>query len=348
MPIGPTDLTQSASHNSVSLVIPLYNEEEVLPLLVSGIESFRAVRTEEIEVLFIDDGSQDRTAAQVRNLTDGLSGYTLVRFSRNFGHQLAVSAGLDLAKTDAAIIMDADLQDPLPVAGQMIDSWKQGYDVVYGIRTQREGSSFLHRWSAKLFYRFFSRFTDVDAPLDAGDFRLLSRRVLEAYSRFGEQQPYVRGLVAWLGFNQIGIEYERPARAAGKSKYPWRRLIRLAFDGIASFSGKPLRYAVRIGLLISGLSFAGLIWVLIVKILGDPSVPGWASIIFVGFFFGGLQLFFLGVVGSYVARVYEEVKARPRYIIKEMYGSTPDREHLNQQEVGIENQPGIDNEADTL
>lgn len=326
MPVQPTI--------TVSLIIPLYNEEDVIPILIPEIEHFRAVRDEDVFVIFIDDGSTDRTARLVRSLTDGHSGYTLISFSRNFGHQLAVTAGLELARTDAAIIMDADLQDPLSVAGQMIDKWQEGFDVVYGIRCEREGSSFLHRWSARLFYRFFKRFSDVDAPLDAGDFRLLSRPVMEAYRRFGEQQPYVRGLIAWLGFNQIGLEYDRPVRVAGQSKYPWRRLINLAFDGIASFSSKPLRYAVRLGLLVSGLSFLGLIWVLVVKYListSDP--PGWASLIFIGFLFGGLQLFFLGVVGSYVARVYDEVKARPRFVIKETYQSGSRREHSSGVEV---------------
>lgn len=326
-------MSDLGSNSSVSLVIPLFNEEDVIPLLIREIETFRTRRSEDIQIIFVDDGSTDRSAHLVRELTEGISGYTLVRFSRNFGHQLAVTAGLEFARTDAAVIMDADLQDPLDVAGQMIDKWKEGYDVVYGIRTEREDTSLLHSWSARMFYRFFKRFSDVDAPLDAGDFRLLSRRTLDAYRQFGEQQPYVRGLIAWLGFNQIGVEYVRPGRAAGNSKYAWRSLIQLAFDGIASFSGKPLRYAVRLGLVVSGLSILGLIWVLMIKYVIGTTVSGWASLIFVGFFFGGLQLFFLGVVGSYVARVYDEVKARPRFVIKDTFHSATRREHSEPEKV---------------
>ena len=326
-------VSHSGSKSSVSLVIPLFNEEEVIPLLIQEIEAFRTRRPENIQIIMVDDGSTDRSARLIRELTEGISGYTLVRFSRNFGHQLAVTAGLELAHTDAAIIMDADLQDPLDVAGQMIDKWKEGFDVVYGIRKKRKDTSILHSWSARMFYRFFKRFSDVEAPLDAGDFRLLSRRTLDAYRKFGEQQPYVRGLIAWLGFNQVGVEYVRPGRAAGTSKYNWRSLIQLAFDGIASFSGKPLRYAVRLGLIVSGLSIFGLVWVLLIKYVVGTTVSGWASLIFVGFFFGGLQLFFLGVVGSYVARVYDEVKARPRFIVKDTFHSTPEREHSKSEAV---------------
>lgn len=305
----------------VTLVIPLLNEEEVIPMLISEIELFRARRPESISVLFIDDGSCDASNALIRTITSTLSGYRVIRFSRNFGHQLAVTAGLHAVDADAAIIMDADLQDPLDVAGEMIDTWKEGFDVVYGVRKKRAGVSSIVRLSYQLYYRLFSRFTDLDAPLDAGDFRLLSRRVILAYREFGEQQPYVRGLIAWMGFDQIGIDYERPARPAGTSKYSWHRLLQLGFDGIASFSGKPLRYAVKLGLVLSALSVFGLIWALVEKLLFHTDLPGWASLVFIGFFFGGLQLFFLGVVGSYVARVYEEVKMRPRFIIQESWTS---------------------------
>ena len=207
----------------------------------------------------------------------------------------------------------------------MIARWREGYDVVYGVRREREGDDLLKRTTARLFYRFFQRITDIDAPLDAGDFRLVSRPVLDAYRRMEEQQPYVRGLIAWLGFNQIGVEYVRPARAAGKSKYPIRKAFQLALDGIASFSSRPLRYAVRIGVAVAMLSVLGLIWVLLAKYVFHNTIPGWTSIIFVAFFFGGLQLFFLGVVGSYLARVYDEVKGRPRYIIRERWTSEPRR-----------------------
>jgi dolichol-phosphate mannosyltransferase len=303
----------------VALIIPLYNEEAVLPLLIDELEAYRAAHPEITQVVFIDDGSRDRTAALVRDLTADKPGYVLIRFSRNFGHQLAVTAGMEFVDTDAAVIMDADLQDPLHVVTTMIDTWREGYDVVYGIRTHREGETLFKRTATKLFYRLFRHLSDTDAPLDSGDFRLVSRRVLDAFSRMQEQQPYVRGLVSWIGFNQTGVEYTRPPRAAGETKYPFRKLLRLATDGIFSFSDRPLRYAVRIGMGVATLSVLGLVWVLIDKLTGGVQVPGWASIAFALFFFGGLQLFFLGVVGAYLARVYEEVKARPRYIVRDVW-----------------------------
>jgi polyisoprenyl-phosphate glycosyltransferase len=317
--IGPAIVP---SRETVALVIPLYNEEVVLPTLVSQIELFRSEHPEVSQIVLVDDGSRDNTAALARKLVSDLSGYVLVCFSRNFGHQLAVTAGMHFATTDAAVILDADLQDPLPVVSSMIQKWRAGFDVVYGVRRQRDGDSFLQRVTARVFYRVFRRVTDVDAPLDTGDFRLVSRVVLDAYEKLGEQQPYVRGLISWLGFNQTGVEYDRAPRTGGVSKYAWRDRLRLAMDGIASFSGRPLRFAVRLGLVVSVLSVLGLLWVLVARLGTDTTVPGWASILFVGFFFGGIQIFFLGVVGSYVARVYDEVKGRPRYMVREVW-TTP-------------------------
>ncbi len=321
MPRAPEDRRQQ-----VALVIPLYNEEEVLPLLIERIEAFRAVCPDVSEVVLVDDGSTDGTARLVQSLTAGRPGYVLLRFSRNFGHQLAITAGMHCVTADAAVILDADLQDPLEVVPRMIAKWREGYDVVYGVRRTRTGDAPLKKWTARLYYRLFQRLTEVDAPLDAGDFRLVSRPVLEAYRQIGEQQPYVRGLIAWLGFNQTGVVYDRPPRAAGQSKYPLRKSLKLALDGLASFSGRPLRYAVRLGLAVAALSVAGLVWVLLAKYVFHNTVPGWSSLIFVAFFFGGMQLFFLGIVGSYLARVYDEVKARPRYIIRERWCSAPEVE----------------------
>ena len=306
--------------NTVAIVVPLYNEEAVVPLLIEEIEAYRTTHPEVTQVVLVDDGSRDATARGVRRLTNGKEGYTLLRFSRNFGHQIAITAGLEFVETDAAVIMDADLQDPFWMVSKMIEKWREGYDVVYGIREEREGETVFKRAATYLFYRFFQRMSDVEAPLDTGDFRLISREVLDAFARLHERQPFVRGLIAWLGFNQTGIRYTRPARAAGKTKYPLKKLWRLATDGITSFSDKPLWYAVGIGMAISLLSVLGLIWVLINKfVFGVP--VGWASLIFAAFFFGGIQLFFLGIVGAYLARVYEEVKSRPRYILKETWSS---------------------------
>ncbi len=306
--------------NTVAVVVPLYNEEAVVPLLIEEIEAYRVTHPEITQVVLIDDGSRDATAADVRRLAAGKEGYVLLRFSRNFGHQIAITAGLEVVEADAAIIMDADLQDPFWVVTKMIEKWRDGYDVVYGVREEREGETVFKRAATHLFYRFFKRMSDVEAPLDTGDFRLISREVLDAFNKLQERQPFVRGLIAWLGFTQTGIRYARPARVAGKTKYPLKKLWRLATDGITSFSDKPLWYAVGIGMGLSLLSVLGLIWVLVDKFVYGVPV-GWASLIFAAFFFGGVQLFFLGIVGAYLARVYEEVKSRPRYILKERWSS---------------------------
>jgi polyisoprenyl-phosphate glycosyltransferase len=328
----------TSTESSVSLIIPLFNEEEMLPLLINELEVFKGKRSEMIGVIFVDDGSTDKTAAEVFRLTKGIPGYQVIRFSRNFGHQMAIAAGIKRCQTDAAIILDADLQDPLDIAGIMIDTWKKGYEVVYGVRSTRSEVSVAERLTAHWFYRLFRSLSEINAPVDTGDFRLISRPVMEAFNTFEEQQPYVRGLIAWLGFSQTGIEYERPGRAAGKTKYPFRRRLQLAIDGLTSFSSKPLKFAVNLGVMIATGSIIGLFWVLITKYVLGTAITGWASLIFAAFFFGGIQLFFLGIVGTYVARVYDEVKRRPRFVIKEIWdsgnksasgGSNPVNQRLN-------------------
>lgn len=320
-------MTDSA-RRTVAVVIPLYNEEAVIPLLIEELEAYRSEHPEVVEVVLVDDGSRDSTAERVRSLTTDRTGYKLLQFSRNFGHQIAITAGLEFVEADAAVIMDADLQDPFWIVTQMIERWREGYDVVYGVREEREGETLFKRAATFLFYRFFKRMSDIEAPLDTGDFRLISREVLDAFNSLTERQPFVRGLVAWLGFNQTGIRYSRPRRAAGRTKYPFRKLWHLATTGITSFSDKPLWYAAAVGIGISILSAAGLIWILIDKYLLGVEVTGWASLIFAAFFFGGVQLFFLGIVGAYLARVYEEVKSRPRYIMKEMWTSEQGKRRL--------------------
>ena len=302
-------------------MIPLFNEEAVFPLLFEALEAYRAEHPEVVQVVFVDDGSRDRTSRLVRAATEDRPGYVLVSFSRNFGHQLAVTAGLHFVEADAAVIMDADLQDPLHVVTEMVDKWREGYDVVYGVRRRRAGESSFKRSTAALFYRVFRRMTDLDIPLDTGDFRLVGRPVIEAYKRIEEQQPFVRGLIAWLGFNQVGIPYDRAPRAAGKTKYPLRKMLRLASGSLVSFSDKPLRLAVQLGLGVAFLSFLGLIWVLLAKYVFGAAIVGWSSLIFAAFFFGGVQLFFLGILGVYLARVSDEVRRRPRYVVQALWTS---------------------------
>ena len=309
------------SRSTLGLLIPLYNEEAVLSGLIGEIERFRSDRPFIDEVLLVDDGSTDRTADLVRGLTAGLPGYTLIQFSRNFGKELAITAGLNSCEADAIVILDADLQDPLDVVDTMVARWREGYDVVYGIRRKRRGVSWMTRTFSATFYRLFQHMADTKAPADVGDFRLLSRPVIEAYREFEERQPYVRGLISWVGFRQTGVEFDRPARAAGVSKYPYRKRFQLALNSILAFSDRPLRYAAGVGFMVALLSVAGLIWTVLARLYDPDVVSGWASLIFTAFFFGGLQLFFLGVVGAYLARVYDEVKGRPRYIVSRRWTS---------------------------
>ncbi len=320
---------------TLALVIPLFNEVAVLPKLIAAVEEFRRDRPFVVEAILIDDGSDDETAGLSMELTDSLAGYTLIQFSRNFGHQLAITAGLNVVTADAAVVLDADLQDPLHVVDEMVARWREGYDVVYGVRSKRQGDSWMTRMFSAIFYRLFQHMADLDAPVDVGDFRLVSRRVIEAYRTIEERQPYVRGLISWLGFNQIGVSYERPPRAAGSSHYPYRRRFQLAFNSILAFSDRPLRYAAQFGFLVALLSVAGLIWTVLVRIFDPGVVSGWASLIFTAFFFGGLQLFFLGVVGAYLARVYDEVKARPRYIVQQQWTSGAEPESVAEGERGL-------------
>lgn len=343
MPVPTTDGPDTApepvhevalsSPGSLALVIPVYNEAAMLPELVSAIEAYRRARPWLGQVILVDDGSTDGSADLARNLCEGRQGYEVVVFSRNFGHQVAVTAGLDLADADAVVVMDADLQDPLDVIDTMVERWREGYDVVYGIREAREGETRFKRWTATLFYRLFRWTTDLELPVDAGDFRLVTRRVISAYRRIAEQQPFVRGLISWLGFNQIGIPYVRARRAAGSTKYTVRRMMRLAMNSITSFSDKPLRVAVRLGLLISaGSLVGGAVWAILAKVVLRTAITGWASLLVVIVFFGGVQLFFLGLVGLYLARVYEEVKGRPRYVLRGIWRSDesePDRASRN-------------------
>lgn len=316
-------MSDTSRRDTLALVVPIYNEEEALPELLAEIEAFRKDRPFVTEVVLIDDGSVDSSSETIKRLASGLSGYRLVSFARNFGHQLAITAGLENVTADAAVVLDADLQDPLHVVDEMVERWREGYDDVYGVRKSREGEGVVRRGARHAFYVFFRRFTGVDAPVDVGDFRLLSRPVIDAYLQIGEQQPYVRGLISWLGFRQIGVEYARPQRVRGSSKYSYRKLARLASTGLTSFSNRPLRYAVRAGVLTSVLSFVGLVWAVTTKILYPETISGWASLIFVGFFFGGVQLLFLGIVGAYIGRVYDEVKARPRFVVTQRWESGP-------------------------
>jgi glycosyltransferase involved in cell wall biosynthesis len=303
-----------------SLVVPVYNEEETLPELLRRLGLLLDELDGESEVILVDDGSSDRSYELMAAAREAEPRFKLLRLSRNFGHQIAVTAGLDAAAGKAVIIMDADLQDPPEVALELAARWREGYDVVYAVREERHGETRFKRATARGFYRVFRRMTEVDVPLDVGDFRLVDRRALEAFRSMRETNRYIRGMFSWIGFNQVGVPFRREQRFAGETKYPLTKMLKFATDGIVSFSSEPLRLALKLGFVVSGLSFLlGLVF-LVSKLAGLYSVPGLASVAVFVAFLGGIQLLLLGIMGEYIARIHDEVKARPLYLVSEAHG----------------------------
>ncbi|HYV47095.1 MAG TPA: glycosyltransferase family 2 protein [Myxococcaceae bacterium] len=305
-----------------SVVVPLYNEEAVLPELyrrVAGVLKGAAVS---YELVLVNDGSKDGTWALMKQLREQDPCVTLLNLSRNFGHQIAITAGIEHAAGDTVVIMDADLQDPPEVILEMLARWREGFDVVYGVRTRRRGDGWFKRATASLFYRVVRMATRVDIPVDTGDFRLISRRAVEHLKRLRETNRFVRGLVAWLGFRQVGLTYERAPRYAGQTKYPLGKMLRFAADAVASFSVAPLRLASSLGFLVSFGSFAYAAFAIYAKVWLGRTLQGWASLIVAVAFLGGVQLLCLGIVGEYLGRVYDEVKGRPLYVVQDFDAGT--------------------------
>ncbi len=299
---------------ALSLIIPVYNEEATIAELDRRLKGFLRDMAETWEVVFVDDGSQDRTADLLTELGAAEPRYKVISFSRNFGHQAAITAGIDRAQGDAVVIMDADLQDPPEVVTEMIQKWREGYDVVYGQRTIRYGESVFKRATAAAFYRLLRMLLPIDIPLDAGDFRLMSRRVVLSMRALREQHRFVRAMVSWVGFKQTAVQYERPERFAGETKYPLRKMMRFAIDGITSFSIVPLRLATWLGLLSGLLAIITSGWALYAAIAGR-TVPGWATIMIAVALAASAQLIMTGILGEYIGRIYEEVKRRPLYVV---------------------------------
>jgi glycosyltransferase involved in cell wall biosynthesis len=273
------------------------------------------------EIVYVDDGSTDSTPAVLRELQASDTRVRVVRFSRNFGHQVAITAGLEHASGDAVVIIDADLQDPPEVITEFLAKWLDGYDVVYGVRTERDGESAFKQVSAKIFYRFFSHMSETRMPLDTGDFRLLDRRVVDALISMPERDRFVRGMVSWLGFSQVAVPYHRASRVAGTTKFSLFKMVRFALDGIFSFSILPLRLATWTGFAASAVAIAGIVAVLLERFFQVPGlVKGWSSAVIGELFIGGVQLVCLGIIGEYVGRIYGESKRRPLYIVRERIG----------------------------
>jgi len=303
-----------------SFVIPVHNEEETLGELYRELAPVLEQLDGPAEVILVNDGSTDSSYAVMLQIQDHDSRFKVIDLSRNFGHQVAITVGLDYVSGDATVIMDADLQDPPELVLDMAGRWREGFEIVYGIREVRTEDTWFKRTSARAFYRFLGRVSDVKLPPDVGDFRLVDRKVVLAIRRLPERARYLRGMFGWVGFKQVGIPYARRARIAGTTKYPVGKMIRLATDALISFSSAPLKLALSFGFVISGLSFLAGVAALILKATGAFTVPGWASIVAGVAFLGGMQLLVLGVMGEYVARIYDEVKRRPLYVIRATHG----------------------------
>jgi dolichol-phosphate mannosyltransferase len=311
----------------LSVVVPCYDEEPVVrethARLVAALEGIAGAG---FEIVYVDDGSSDGTLSMLRALQKTDPRVRVIALSRNFGQQIAVAAGLEHAAGDAVVLIDADLQDPPEVIPAMVERWRAGVDVAYGARAGREGESPLKLWTAKTFGRTLNRLADVDIPLDAGDFRLMDRRVVDALLAMRERDRFVRGMVAWIGFRQEPVHYGRAARFAGRTKYSLARMIRLASDGILSFTMAPLRLAFYAGLAAAGLALAGTLYAVAHYLSTGVGVAGWVVLLIAVLLLGGVQLVVLGVLGEYLGRVYGEAKQRPLYLVKERLGFIdPDR-----------------------
>jgi dolichol-phosphate mannosyltransferase len=301
-----------------SLVVPAYNEEGVMPELAARLGDVMDALDADAEAILVDDGSRDRTYEIMLEAAGKDSRIRAVRLSRNFGHQIALTAGVDLAAGDAVIVLDADLQDPPEVALELAKRWREGYDVVYAVREEREGETRFKRSTAAWFYRGFNRISEVEVPVDVGDFRLVDRRALDVFNQMRESNRFVRGMISWIGLRQTGVVYRRQERFAGETKYPLRKMLRFAATGVISFSSAPLRAALNLGFIVSAVSFAYGVWSIIVKVSDLYDVPGWTSIVVVTTFIGGVQLIVLGVIGEYIGDIHDEVKRRPLYVIGEL------------------------------
>lgn len=304
----------------ISIVVPVYNEQEVIMESYKRLTSVMETSNESYELIFVNDGSRDRSSDFLAAVCKTDSNVRCINFSRNFGHQAAITAGMDYAKGDAIVVIDADLQDPPEVILEMIKKWREGYDVVYGKRLRRKGETLFKKTTAKLYYRLLRNMTSVDIPVDTGDFRLIDRKVCDAMKTLTERNRYVRGLVSWVGFKQIAVEYVREERFAGVTKYPLKKMLKFAMDGITAFSYKPLKFATSIGFLFSIVSFIYLIIIIFQRLFTDTTVSGWASTIAVILFTQGIVLMMLGIIGEYIGRIFDEIKGRPIYIVNEVVG----------------------------
>ncbi len=306
-----------------SIVVPVYNEEESIPDLVKQLREITDLLDGPAEIVLVDDGSRDASYRLMVAASGDDPRIKVLQLSRNFGHQAAITAGMDFASGRAVVVMDADLQDPPEVILEMAARWQEGYEIVYAVRERREGESFLKKATARMYYGLVRRLAEVDQYVDVGDFRLVDRRALDAFLQMRERDRYIRGMFCWVGFRQIAVPYVRASRHAGRSKYSLRKMVKLASDGIVGFSSAPLRLGIAVGMFMAlGAVGYGLLAVAL-KLAGLPYVPGYASLLVTITFLSGVQLIVIGVIGLYLARVYDEVRGRPLYLVREARGFAP-------------------------
>jgi len=307
--------------NLLSVIVPCLNEEPVIRETHSSlVAALETIPSGGFELIYVDDGSRDATLNILREFQQADSRVRVIAFSRNFGHQIAITAGLEHARGDAVVFIDADLQDPPEVILEMLEHWRHGKDVAYGVRSDREGETAFKLWTAKAFYQMINRLSDTAIPHDTGDFRLMDREVVNALLAMPERDRFIRGMVAWVGFKQEPVHYRRAARFAGETKYPLKKMLSFAVDGVLSFSRVPLRLATYLGIFASSLALLGILYALVFRLFTDIWVAGWTFQIIAILFFSGVQLLFLGVMGEYVGRIYGEVKRRPLYLVSERLG----------------------------
>lgn len=305
------------SNKLISIVVPMYYEEKVADECYKRLKKVMNDNEINYEFIFVNDGSKDKTFEILNKIAEEDNNTKIISFSRNFGHQIAVTAGVDKAKGDAVVVIDSDLQDPPELIPKMIDLWNDGYKVVYAKRKKRKGESFFKLFTAGMFYRILDKMTDIDIPLDTGDFRLMDRDVVNVLKTMKENNRFVRGMVSWVGFKQTPIEYERDERFAGETKYPLKKMLKFASDGIISFSAKPLKLMGSLGVFCVSVSLIIFLYALIRKLTNDVNVvSGWASIMTAVTFLGGVQLLSISVLGEYIGRIYDESKGRPLYVIE--------------------------------
>lgn len=317
----------------ISVVVPMYFEEEVAQECYNRLKSVMLQNNINYEFVFVNDGSTDRTMEILSEIAANDFRTKIVNFARNFGHQVAVTAGIAAAKGDAIVIIDADLQDPPEVIPELIAKWEEGYEVVYAKRKQRKGETWFKLLTAKYFYKFLNYMSDIDIPKDTGDFRIIDRKIANVFNQMTERNRFIRGMMSWVGFRQTYVEYERDERFAGETKYPLKKMIKFASDGIIAFSTKPLRIVMSLGLLSVLISIIVLLYTITVKVFGHGTQTGWASIMVAITFFSGIQLLGLGIVGQYIARIYDESKNRPIYIVKETINIDEEETALQKEKV---------------